>query len=191
MRHGPRKVSRAIVSAISLLTICAHSARGASHDDAPNDALTNDSVIARVYEHLGDHPRPLVLVVDSTRFPPAVWRRVKHLVAFRLHRPQPDGATTVDAAIYLVRDSPLYARAAEVLRDRATNHDYVWCLLSAVLAHEGAHTEPMTERRAVMAELAQLRRCLLAGHLSSGDGWSPLWHLQKVQARLRNPREHY
>ncbi len=179
------------MSGILLLTIGTHSAIVAGHDDAPDDALTNDSVIARVYEHWGDQPRPLVLVVDSTRFPPAVWRRVKHLVAFRLHRPQPDGETRVDAATYLVRDSPLYGQAAATLRHRTTNNHYVWCLLAAVLAHEAAHTEPMTERRAVMAELAQLRRCLLAGHLSSGDGWSPLWYLQKVQARLRNPREHY
>ncbi len=66
-----------------------------------------------------------------------------------------------------------------------------WCLLAAVLAHEAAHTALRTERQALMAEAAQLRRCLFAGHLSSGDGWSPVTYLDKVEAKLRHPREHY
>jgi hypothetical protein len=148
-------------------------------------------VVARLYQHLGDGPRPIVLAVNSRHFPPAVWQRVKNLVAFRLHRHQPDGTTAVDAATYLVRDSDLYFKAAATLRNRTTNYDYVWCLLAAVLTHEAAHAAPLTERQALMAEAAQLRRCLHAGHLHSGDGWSAQSYLQKVEANLRHPREHY
>jgi len=179
------------VIGLSLLTICAHSATVAGYDEARDEALTHDSVIARVYEHWGDRPRPIVLAVDSGLFPATVWKRVKHLVAFRLHRQRPDGGTTVDAATYLVRDSDLYFKAAATLRNHTTHHEYVWCQLAAVLAHEAAHTAPMTERQALMAEAAQLRRCLFAGHLFSPDDWNPLSYLHKVEAKLKNPREHY
>jgi hypothetical protein len=112
-------------------------------------------------------------------------------VAFRLFRPGPANATVADAAIYLVRDSAVYSKAAAALRNNTTQHEYVWCLLAAVLAHEAAHTAPGTERQALIAEAAQLRRCLFAGHLFSSDGWNPLAYLGKVEAKLRNPREHY
>jgi hypothetical protein len=108
-----------------------------------------------------------------------------------MHRHQPDGSTLADAAIYLLRDSALYAKAAEVARNRSTHHEYVWCLLAAVIAHEAQHTAPKTERQALLAEAAQLRRCLFAGHLHSGDGWSAVTYLGKVEAKLRHPREHY
>ncbi len=119
-----------------------------------------DAVVARIHQHYGNTPRPLALVVDSTTFPASVWRRVKDLVAFRLHRPQPDGTTLVDAPIYIVRNSDIYLKADAALRNGTTNDGYVWCLLAAVLAHEGAHKAPMTEREALTAEAEQLRRCL-------------------------------
>ena len=152
---------------------------------------TNDAVIARVYEHLDDAPRPLVLVVDRTNFPADVWNRVKHLVAFRLHRHRPDGTTLVDAPIYVVRDSGLYIKAAKAMRTGTTNDEYVWCLLAAVLAHEAAHTTPQTEKQALIAEADQLQHCLLAGHLHTSNGWSAGAYLQQVEAKLRQPREHY
>jgi hypothetical protein len=173
------------------LAICAQSATLDSHHAAPGSAPPPDPVVERIYEHFGDSPRPLVIVVDSSLFPARVWNRVKNLVAFRMHRHQPDGTTRTDAATYLVRDSDVYLKAAAALRNQTTNHEYVWCLLVGVLAHEAAHTAPMTEQQALTAEAAQLRRCLFAGHLYSGDGWSPGSYLQTIEAKLRRPREHY
>ena len=144
-----------------------------------------------VYEHNSNAPRPLVLVVDDSNFPPSVWNRVKNLVAFRMHRPQPDGTTLVDAPIYIVRNSAIYLKADAALRNGTTNDEYVWCLLAAVLAHEGAHKAPMTEHEALIAEAEQLRRCLFEGHLHTGSGWSAGAYLMKVEAKLRQPREHY
>jgi hypothetical protein len=150
-----------------------------------------DPVIARLLEHFDDRPRPLIVVADRDQFERGVWNRVRNLVAFRLHRPQPDGRTVVDAPIYLVRDSRLFQDATAALRNRATVKEYVWCRLAAVIAHEAAHTAPETERAALLSEAEQLRRCLLKGHLHSSDGWSAGAYLMKVRARLRNPREHY
>lgn len=150
-----------------------------------------DPVVARLLEHFDDRPRPLIIFADRDRFEPGVWNRVRNLVAFRLHRPQPDGGTVVDAPIYLVRESRLYQEATAALRNRATVKEYVWCQLAAVIAHEAAHTAPETERAALLSEAEQLRRCLLAGHLHSSDGWSAGAYLMKVEARLRNPQEHY
>lgn len=152
---------------------------------------SGDPVVARVHRHGGDAPRPVVFVVDHRDFPPDVWRRVKNLVAFRLHRHRADGTTAVDAAVYLVRSSAVYQQAAAALRHATSNHEYVWCLLAAVLAHEAAHTAPQTERQALAAEAAQLRHCLFDGHLHTGSAWSAGAYLQQVEARLRNPREHY
>jgi hypothetical protein len=144
-----------------------------------------------VYEHLGPSGRLLVRVVDSGDFPANLWKRVGRLVAFRIHRHLPDGSSQADAAVYLVRTSDVYAKADAALRNRTTNHEYVWCLLAAVVAHEAAHTGLLTEVQALTAEIAQLRRCLLAGHLYAGDGWSAVSYLGKVEAKLRHPREHY
>lgn len=155
------------------------------------DEKTRDAVVARVYGHLGEEPKPYVMVIGPGDFSPTVWKRTRDLVAFRLHRPQTDGTTVTDAAIYLLRDSDMYRTAAAALRTGATQKEYIWCLLAAVLTHESAHTAPKTEREALTAEAAQLGRCLRAGHLFSGDGWNPVNYLGKVQARLRNPREHY
>ena len=152
---------------------------------------TNDAVVARVYEHNGGAPRPLVLVVDRSNFPAHVWERVQDLVAFRLHRHRPDGTTIVDAPIYMVRNSALYLKAVAALEHGATNQEYLWCQLAAVLAHEAAHVTPSTERQALLAEAEQLRRCLLAGHMHTSTGWSAGAYLQNVEARLRQPREHY
>jgi len=112
-------------------------------------------------------------------------------VAFRLHRHRDDGTTVADAPIYLVRTSAVYLKAAAVLRSGATQREYVWCLLAAIVAHESAHTAPMTERQALTAEAEELRRCLFDGHLFTGDEWSPVTYLGKVEAKLRHPREHY
>jgi hypothetical protein len=191
MHFKAREICRPILGGIALLVIAASGATLVGYQKAPDEGAAPDPVVARLHEHLGDWPRPIVLAVDSRQFPPAVWKRVKNLVAFRLHRHQSDGMTTVDAAIYLIRDSDLYFKAATTLRNRTTNSEYIWCLLAAVLSHESAHTAPLTERQALIAEAAQLRRCLLAGHLSSGDGWSAGSYLQKVEAKLRHPREHY
>ena len=147
--------------------------------------------MARVFEHNGGGPRPLVLFAERDRFERGTWNRVRHLVAFRLHRPQPNGTTVIDAAIYLVRASRLYQDAAAALRNRATVKEYVWCLLAAVIAHEATHSAPGTERAALVSEAEQLRRCLSAGHLHSSDSWSAGAYLMQVEARLRNPQEHY
>jgi hypothetical protein len=187
----PQARYRRLLSALPLLSLAVPIGMTASTQDATPFALTRDPVVARVYEHLGDRPKPLVLVVGAERFSSAVWRRVKNLIAFRLHRPLEDGTTQVDAAIYLVRTSSVYMKAAEVLRNRLTNYEYVWCLLAAVLTHEAAHTTPDTEREALEAEAAQLRRCLFAGHLHSASGWSAGDYLQKVEAKLRNTRQRH
>ena len=184
----PQNVRRGLVTALALSSaLLPLSATARAQDPAPV-SLTPDPVVARVFEHFGDRDKPLVLVVGAERFPPAVWRRVKNLIAFRLHRPVEDGGTQVDAATYLVRASAIYLKATDVLRNRLTNHEYVWCLLAAVLTHEAAHTTPDTEREALQAEAAQLRACLFAGHLYSSSGWSAGDYLQKVEAKLRNPR---
>jgi hypothetical protein len=165
----------------------------AAGDQPPAGALlpTNDAVIARVFEHNGDAPRPLVLVVDRTNFSDDVWNRVKNLVAFRLHRHRPDGSMLVDAPIYVVRNSAIHVKAAKAMRAGTTNDAYVWCLLAAVLAHEAAHITPLTERQALIAEAEQLQHCLHAGHLYTSNGWSAGAYLQQVEAKLRQPREHY
>ena len=189
-RKSPQ-ISSAFAAGLALVAVWAQHVGLEGRTIAQDVVLTKDPVVARLHEHLGDQLPPLVLVVDSSRFSAGVWRRVKDLAAFRLHRPQADGGTRADAAIYLVRDSPLYLKAAAALRGRNTNREYVWCLLAAVIAHEAAHTALLTERQALMAEVAQLRRCLLGGHLFSSDGWNPVEHLGKVEAKLRSPREHY
>lgn len=191
MSDTSRRRARTLASCSALLTLFAQSATLGGHQADPVDTLTRDPVVVRLFEHVRDTRRPVVLVVDSRHLPPAVWTRVKDLVAFRLHRPQPDGTTVADAATYLVRDSDLYREAAAALRNRSTTHEYVWCLLAAVLAHESAHAAPLTERQALTAEAAQVRRCLFAGHLYGGNAWSPLAYLHKVEAKLRRPREHY
>ena len=151
-----------------------------------------DPVVARVLEHIDDQrPRPLILIAQRERFERHTWNRVRNLVAFRLHRPQPDGGAIVDAPIYLVRESRLYQDAAAALRTRTTVKDYIWCQLAAVIAHEQAHTATLTERAALLHEAEQLRRCLRAGHLHSSDGWSAGAYLMLLEARLRNPQEHY
>lgn len=150
-----------------------------------------DPVVAHLLEHIDQRPRPLILFAERDRFERAAWNRVRNLVAFRVHRPQPNGLTVIDAPIYLVRESRLYQDAAAALRNRATVKEYVWCQLAALIAHEAAHTGPETEREALRREAEQLRRCLSAGHLHSSDGWSAAGYLMKVEARLRNPREHY
>jgi hypothetical protein len=179
-------------ASIALLILLSPSASAAQGQRGAKPFLpTNDPIVARVYEHNGGAPRPLVLVVDRANLPARVWNRVKNLVAFRMHRPQPDGTTLVDAPIYIVRNSAIYLKADAALRNGTTNDEYVWCLLAAVLAHEGAHKAPMTEREALIAEAEQLRRCLLGGHLHTGSGWSAGAYLLKVEAKLRQPREHY
>ena len=155
------------------------------------DTSQFDVVLARVYEHTSPSTRPPVRVVDSGDFPAGFWKRVRHLVAFRIHRRQPDGTFQTDSLVYLVRTSDVYVKADAALRNHTPNHEYVWCLLSAVIAHEVAHTGPLTEHHALTAEAAQIRRCLFAGHLHSGDGWNAVTYLGKVEAKLRKPREHY
>jgi hypothetical protein len=190
-RRGCSQRSQFLAS-IALLVVLRPSPSAAQDQQRAKLLLpTNDPIVARVYEHNGNAPRPLVLVVDDSNFPPSVWNRVKNLVAFRMHRPQPDGTTLVDAAIYVVRDSALYLKAEAALRNGTTNDEYVWCLLAAVLAHERAHQAPVTEREALIAEAEQLRRCLLEGHLHTSSGWSAGAYLLKVEAKLRQPREHY
>ena len=124
----------------------------------------------RVHEHGSVAGQPIILVVGHDDFPEPVWRRVKDLVAFRLHRRGEDGSESTDAAIYLVQTSDLYDRAATALRADPTGEDPVWCFLAAVVTHEAAHTSEGTERQALEAEIAQLRRCQAAGHLPPSDG---------------------
>lgn len=161
-----------------------------SAQDLPEPTAHPDAVVSRMFEHFQGAPRPLVRIAESRDFHEQAWRRVQNLVGFRIHRPAAGGATTPDAAIYLSRTSELYLKAAAVLRSGATQRDYVWCLLAAVVAHENAHTALNTERQALTAELAQLRRCLFAGHLHATDGWNAITYLGKLEAKLRNPREH-
>ena len=174
-----------------MLALMSPSRTTAREQGAATPPRSPDAVVARIHQHYGNTPRPLALVVDSTTFPASVWRRVKDLVAFRLHRPQPDGTTLVDAPIYIVRNSAIYLKADAAMRNGTTNDEYVWCLLAAVIAHEAAHQAPMTEREALIAEAEQLRRCLFEGHLHTGSGWSAGAYLLKVEAKLRQPREHY
>jgi hypothetical protein len=63
----------------------------------------------------------------------------------------------------------------------------VWCLLAAVLAHESAHTTPNTERDALMAEAAQLRRCISSGHLFPDEQWNPLISITSSTRRAPVP----
>jgi hypothetical protein len=191
-RRGCSRRSQFLAS-IALLVVLRPSPSAEKDQQRAKPLLpTNDPIVARVYEHNVNAPRPLVLVVDNSNFPPSVWNRVNNLVAFRMHRPQPDGGTLVDAPIYIVRNSALYLKADAALRNGTTNDEYVWCLLAAVLAHEGAHKAPMTEREALIAEAEQLRRCLFAGLLHTGSGWSATRaYLLQVEAKLRQSREHY
>ena len=193
LQHHGRRLQRSSRLVVVALLVAGSPIWGAAQGERSANAFlpTNDAVVARVYEHLGDVPRPLVLVIDRINFPADVWNRVKNLVAFRLHRHQPDGTTVVDAPIYVVRNSAIYVKAAKAMRTGTTNDEYVWCLLAAMLAHEAVHTAPLTESQALMAEAEQLRQCLLAGHLHTSNGWSAGAYLQQVEAKLRQPREHY
>jgi hypothetical protein len=194
-RPKPRRRRAPGIGACATLVILLASTRAFGHDQSPTSAggPSAAEVVTRVREHAGAGAStfPIVLAVGPSTFPPQIWDRVKNLVAFRIHRPAADGTTAVDAAIYLVRDSPLYLKAATSLNLRTTNQEYVWCLLAASLAHEAAHTAPNTERQALIAELAQLEQCLQAGHLHAADGWSAGRYLQQVRVKLRHPREHY
>lgn len=189
MGHTSTPIRSASLCGIALLSLVVQ-VDAARRDTAP-EQLTGDPVIARVYEHLGQGPKPLILSVGSDRLPPPVWKRVNNLVAFRIHRHRADGTTVADAAIYLNRNSKVYLNAAATLRNGATQQEYLWCLLAAIVAHESAHTAPMTERQALMVEMAQLRKCLFDGHLFTGAEWSPVTYLGQVEAKLRHPREHY
>lgn len=178
--------------AITMGVLMCEVAVGAAATDGTKGALpAPDRVVERVREHVGATTYGVVRVIGAHDVLPELWQRVKHLVAFRIHRHSPDGTTNADPAIYLVGTSAVYSKAAAVLRTGTTTHEYVWCLLTAVLAHEAAHTGPNTERQALIAEAEQLRRCLFAGHLHAADGWSGVSYLGKVEAKLRNPREHY
>jgi hypothetical protein len=182
---------RRILALGFLFVVGASTAGAAAQPENNADQTIVDPVVARVQEHVGVVQQSLVRVIRPNDLPRDLWHRVKHLVAFRIHRNWSDGTTTVDPAIYLLGTSEVYAKAAESLRNRGTNYEYVWCLLAAVLVHEAAHTHRNTERQALAAEAAQLRRCLFAGHLYATDGWSAVSYLGKVEAKQRNPREHY
>lgn len=149
-----------------------------------------DPVVSRTLEHFTGAALPPILIARSGDFHAQVWRRVESLGGFRIHRPGPGGVTTPDAVIYLSDRSDLYRKAAGALRTGSTQREYVWCLLAAVLAHEAAHTAPETERQALTAEVALLRRCLFAGHLHAADGWNATRYFGRLEGRLRNPREH-
>jgi hypothetical protein len=170
---------------IDVATAYAVSGRAGSISAGP------DPVVVRIQKHAGADPPGTIRVVSADDFPRALWQRVKNLVAFRIHRHADDGTTTADPAIYLVGSSQLYLKAAAALRTGATHHEYVWCLLAAVITHETAHTGPNTERQALEAEVKQLRECMLKSHLFATDGWNSLAYLGAVEAKLRNPREHY
>jgi hypothetical protein len=173
------------------ILMCHLAFEAAAQDVTTMEVESADPVVARVQRHVGVSAGFPVRVVASEDMPGDLWHRVKHLVAFRIHRHMSDRTTEVDPSIYLVRTSDIYAKAAAAIRNGTTNHDYVWCLLAAVLTHEAAHTHPRTEQQALAAEAAQLRRCLFAGHLYAADGWSAVTYLGKVEAKRRNPREHY
>lgn len=173
------------------ILMCHVAAVAAAQNLTEMEANSADPVVAWVQRHVGVSSRFPVRVVASQDLPSDLWVRVKHLIAFRIHRHRSDGTTEVDSSIYLVRTSDVYAKAEAALRNRMTNHEYVWCLLAAVLTHEAAHAHPRTEQQALAAEAAQLRRCLFAGHLYAADGWSAVSYLGKVEAKRRNPREHY
>ena len=191
MAHQLSHNTFAIATVVALLITAVQPPTVEANHHDQDQAAAGDPVVARVYQHLNGATRPIVLVVDASWFPDPVWRRVKNLVAFRLHRPDRDGTTVVDAATYLVRHSAIYTTAAATLRNNSTQKEYVWCLLAATLAHEAAHNSPLTERQALTAEAEQVRRCLFDGHLHSTDGWSPLKYLSRVEAKLRKPVEHY
>ena len=149
-----------------------------------------DPVVSRLLDHFAGTALPVIRIAQPEDFHAEVWRRVEGLHGFRIHRPGAGGVTTPDAVIYLSDTSDLYRKAAAMLRTGATQREYVWCLLAAVVAHEAAHTAPDTERQALTAEAALLRRCLFAGHLHVADGWNATKYLGRLEGRLRKPREH-
>ena len=73
-----------------------------SENGAPVGLRHPDPVVARVHEHIGDVGRPIVVVVGPADVPRKFWQRVKHLVAYRVHRPLEGGGPVTDAAIYIV-----------------------------------------------------------------------------------------
>lgn len=126
----------------------------------PETVTHPDPVIAKVLAHID--AKPIVVVVDASTVSPAMWKRVKGLNAFRVHRP--DGTT--DAPIFIVRNG-LYSEAAKSLNTSASD---VWCRLAAVIMHELEHNAPDTEAKALAAETAQIRECIKSGHFHSrGD----------------------
>jgi hypothetical protein len=159
--------------------------------DARASISEDDAVVAHLLKHEEAREFGPVRVVGRKDLPPDVWHLVKDAVAFRLHRPQPDGTTAADPVFYLARTSALYVRASDALRTGYSFREYVWCLLVAVLAHEAAHTAPRTEREALAAELKQLRRCFSRGHLQPRNDWSPMGYIGKVEARLKNTKGHH
>ena len=76
-----------------------------------------------------------------------------------------------------------------MLRADLTNQESVWCLLAAVLSHEAAHDAVNTERLALEAEVAQLRRCQADGHLPPTDGLRAASYVAKAEAKLRDYRQ--
>ena len=124
MAHNVSHNTLAIVTLLGFLTTAVRPPAVDANQPDQDKPAAGDPVVARIYEHLNGGARPIVLVVEAGRFPDPVWRRVKNLVAFRIHRPSGNGTTVADAATYLVRDSSIYTTAAAALRNNSTQKEY-------------------------------------------------------------------
>lgn len=143
------------------------------------DPVHPDPVVAKLLlEHL--EVRPIIVVVDRETVGDDMWKRVKSLNAFRVHS-HVNGRVVTNAPIYLVK-STLYREAAQS-RDAKSD---AWCKLAAVIMHELAHTEPLTEKAALAAEIKQVEKCLQEGHFHT-HGRA---YLMELARKHRNINEH-
>jgi hypothetical protein len=188
MSHRPRQVCRAIAGGIALLAVVTQSATlDSASTAADGDELTKDPVVARVYEHFG----------DSTRAP-GFGRRFPAAGACGLEARQTPRRVSASSSSTRPNDTCRCgdlsgARLGSVLQGRRhiakpDHHSRIRLVPARRCPRPRA---PMTEREALLAEAAQLRRCLFCGPpvlrrwLGSGGA------LQTVQAKLHKPREHY
>ena len=161
-----------------------------SAQDLPEPPAHPDAVVSRVFEHFRGVPGRSFSSPNPGTFTSRsgdecrVLSRSGSIGQRRVEPPRPMPSSIYRAPRSCISRRPWCSGPAR------HTIGYVWCLLAAVLAHESAHTALNTERQALTAELGQLRRCLFAGHLHATDGWNATTYLGKVEARLRNPREH-
>ena len=99
---------RRILSITLGILLCEVAVGAAATDGTKWAPPAPDRVVERVREHVGATTSGVVRVIGAHDVPTELWQRVKHLVAFRIHRHSPDGTTNTDPAIYLVGTSVVY-----------------------------------------------------------------------------------